>query len=71
MPQFVRYYNISEKKIIFMSTILVQKESESKQTLVQQTIEKLPIKLEKVETSFKAIDFAGLSWLLLEYGDEI
>ena len=54
-----------------MSTILIQKDSESKQTLVQQAIKKLPIKLEKVEPSFKATDFAGLSWLLLEHGDEI
>jgi len=53
-----------------MSTILIQKESESKHTLVQQAI-KTPIELEKIEPAFKAIDFAGLSWLLLEYGDEI
>jgi len=53
-----------------MSTILIQKKSESKETLVQQAI-KLPMELEKVEPAFKAIDFAGLSWLILEYGDEI
>lgn len=53
-----------------MSTILIQKESEPKQALVHQTIT-LPIELEKFEPTFKAIDFAGLSWLFLEYGDEI
>ena len=50
-----------------MSTILIQKES--KQNLIQQEMgEKIS---ETFYLTFKAEDFAGLSWLLLNNGDDL
>ena len=52
-----------------MSTILIQKKCESKQTLIQKTKKKTMLEADCLD--FKAEDFAGLSWLILDHGDEI
>ena len=52
-----------------MSTILIQKESELKKILIQQAKEKTII--EKIPSTLKVEDFAGLSWMFLENGDDI
>ena len=64
MPQRESHFNISLNRGIFMSTILIQKQYEPKETLVQNT-RKIEQDLH-TSPSLSWEDFAGLSWILFD-----
>ncbi len=71
MPQINNHNNIVVNKKHIMSTILIQRQPEPLETLVQS----IPVK--KGETlqiipspKFNWKDLAGLSWIILDRGDE-
>ncbi|PIY88733.1 MAG: hypothetical protein COY74_07665 [Nitrosopumilales archaeon CG_4_10_14_0_8_um_filter_34_8] len=71
MPQNIIYDNIFVNQKYIMSTILIQRQPEPLETLVKS----IPVKKgETLQTTqspkFNWEDLAGLSWILLDKGDE-
>jgi len=71
MPQTSIYDNIFVKQKPIMSTIVIQRQPEPSETLVQSIPVKKGKTLQTIQNpEFKWEDLAGLSWILFDNGDE-
>lgn len=71
MPQISIYDNIFVNQKLIMSTIMIQRQPEPLEMLVKSIPVKKGKTLQKIQNpEFKWEDLAGLSWILLDEGDE-
>ena len=70
IPQKIRHDHIFQIQPSSMSTILIQRELEPGKKIAQNVlVTNIPQK--SSHPYFQAEDFAGLSWIFLDNGDEI
>ncbi len=70
MPQMTNYDNIFVNQKYIMSTILMQRQPEPSKTLVKSIPVKKGETLQTIQSQIKWEDLAGLSWIILDKGDE-
>ena len=70
MPQKSRYGNIFQTFTVSMSTLQIHIETKTPKTLTLSNSSKSQPRISEKSQSIKTEDLAGLSWILLNRGDE-